>query len=87
MDDLISRRTVLQTLSLAGLSVTGGAFDALAQTATGTSGVFDPRRWWTRDYRIVQTNLREPDILEDPKEIARAVREFGGTAIDLGDGQ
>jgi hypothetical protein len=81
MNELFTRRGVLQAMSLAGLSVTGGAFDALAQTSPGVPGKFDPRRWWTRDYRIVQTNLREIDILENPKEIARAVREFGGTAI------
>jgi len=37
--------------------------------------------WYKRPYRIVQTNLREPDICRDPKKIAVSIREFGGNAI------
>ncbi len=72
-----SRRFVLQTLSLAGLSVAGGAF-AQARSPTGA---FDPKRWWLQDYRIVQTNLREIDIRENPRTIARAIRDFGANVI------
>ncbi|MET0271869.1 MAG: alpha-amylase family protein [Phenylobacterium sp.] len=71
-----SRRFVLQALTVTGLAAGAGAFGvAAAQTAA------DYKRWWERDYRIVQTNLREIDVLEDPRQIARDVKEFGGTAI------
>ena len=73
-----SRRLVLQTLSLAGLSIGGGFVPAMAQAG---GGAFDPKRWWLQDYRIVQTNLREIDIREDPRAIARAIRAFGGNVI------
>ncbi len=73
----VSRRLALQTLSLAGLSVAGGA---LAQ-GPRTAGTFSPKRWWLQDYRIVQTNLREIDIRENPRTIARAIRDFGGNVI------
>ncbi|MDF0546288.1 hypothetical protein PX699_28420 [Sphingobium sp. H39-3-25] len=32
-------------------------------------------------YRIVHTNLRKPDIRENPKLVARRIREFGRNAI------
>ena len=73
----VSRRLALQTLSLAGLGVAGGA---LAQ-GPRTGGAFDPKHWWLQDYRIVQTNLREIDIRENPRTIARAIRDFGGNVI------
>ncbi|QJU58365.1 hypothetical protein HL653_11795 [Sphingomonas sp. AP4-R1] len=75
-----TRRTVLQGLTLTGLAIGGGAAAAVAQAANGASG-FDRKRWWTQDYRIIQTNLREIDAREDPREIAKAVREFGGNVI------
>jgi hypothetical protein len=74
-----SRRTVLQGLTLTGLSLAGGAFAPVA--AQRASGGFDTKRWWTQDYRIVQTNLREIDIREDPRAIAKAVKDFGGNVI------
>ncbi|MGK6318367.1 alpha-amylase family protein [Sphingomonas sp. DT-204] len=77
----ISRRLILQSLSLAGLSVTGGAFGPAARAAGQASGGWNPKRWWTQDYRIVQTNLRETDAIEKPRDIARAIREFGGNVI------
>ncbi|MBL8555601.1 MAG: hypothetical protein JNL41_15115 [Phenylobacterium sp.] len=71
-----SRRFVLQGLTLTSAAIAAGAAgSAVAQTAAGQKG------WWERDYRIVQTNLREIDVLEDPRVIARAVKDFGGTAI------
>lgn len=77
----LSRRRVLQGLSLTALTLSSGALDKVfAQAAAGRDD-FDPRRWWEHDYRIVQTNLREIDILEDPREIARAVKDFGGNTI------
>lgn len=48
---------------------------AAAPSHTGTPN------WWREEYRILQTNLREIDVLEDSKEIARAVHEFGATAL------
>jgi len=54
---------------------------AAAQRELGAGGRFDRKRWWESDYRIVQTNLREIDARENPREIARAVREFGGNVI------
>lgn len=72
-----SRRFVLQGLSMTTLAVGTGAVSvaAAAQPAGGA------KRWWESDYRIVQTNLREIDVLEDPRAIAKAVKDFGGTAI------
>lgn len=77
----ISRRLVLQGMSLAGLTLAGGTQAAAARGIAKASGGFDPKRWWEQDYRIVQTNLREIDVRENPREIARAVREFGGNTI------
>ncbi len=74
-----SRRTVLGGIVLTALSAASGPAPLLAQSRRGTSG--GQGQWWSEDYRIVQTNLREIDALQDPREIARAVREFGGTAI------
>ncbi|WP_197277243.1 alpha-amylase family protein [Sphingomonas profundi] len=45
-------------------------------------GLSAPRpAWYKRPYRIVQTNLREIDVKEDPREIARAIKAFGGDVI------
>lgn len=77
----ISRRGVLQGLSLTALTLSTGALDQAFARDASARGSFNPRRWWEHDYRIVQTNLREIDILEDPREIARAVKEFGGNTI------
>lgn len=76
----ISRRLVLQGLTLTGLAIAGGAQAAVRNPGKAT-GRFSPTHWWEQDYRIVQTNLREIDIRENPREIARAVREFGGNTI------
>lgn len=73
-----TRRSVL----LGGITLTalaGTAGPVLAQGAA--SRRFDYRRWYEQDYRIVQTNLREIDALQDPHEIARAVKDFGGNVI------
>lgn len=74
-----SRRDVLQGLTIATLSATGSSVSLAA--GQGASEKIDFNRWWTQDYRIVQTNLREIDAKENPREIARAVKEFGGNAI------
>jgi SAM-dependent methyltransferase len=73
-----SRRTVLGGITLTALAAASGAGQAMAQAG----GAATPwKQWWTRDYRIVQTNLREIDVLRSPRDIAKAVKDFGGTAI------
>ena len=37
--------------------------------------------WWQRPYRMVQTNLRQPDALYDQKALAREVRAFGADVL------
>ncbi len=37
--------------------------------------------WWKRPYRMVQTNLRQPDALYDQKRLAKEVREFGADVL------
>ncbi len=71
----MSRRIVLQSIAASTLS-----FPGLVHAA-GSSASAGPNQWWTRDFRIVQTNLREIDVLQEPREIARAVRQFGGNVI------
>ena len=71
-----SRRTVLGGITLTAVSTASRV--AGAQTARGAAR---PKPWWLEDYRIVQTNLREIDAREDPRDIAREVKDFGGTAI------
>lgn len=81
MTEGATRRLVLQTLSL---SMAGSGLSGIARAApVGAADPvrFDPKRWWLQDYRIVQTNLREIDIKQSPRTIARAIREFGGNVI------
>jgi len=80
-DHAISRRFMLQGMTVAGLTLAGGSQAAAAMRSASKSGTFDPRQWWRQDYRIVQTNLREIDVRESPREMARAIREFGGNVI------
>jgi hypothetical protein len=79
--DDASRRDVLKGLSAAGLAMAAVAPAVTASAQAPSAPGADFGRWWTRDYRIVQTNLREIDALEDPREIARQTKDFGGTAI------
>ncbi|MEZ2130999.1 MULTISPECIES: hypothetical protein [unclassified Sinorhizobium] len=37
--------------------------------------------WWKRPYRMVQTNLRQPDALYDQRRLAREIREFGADVL------
>jgi hypothetical protein len=37
--------------------------------------------WWQRPYRMVQTNLRQPDALLDARRLARQVSEFGADVL------
>lgn len=43
--------------------------------ATGT------KDWWKRPYRMVQTNLRQPDALYDQRQLARQVKDFGADVL------
>ena len=77
----MGRRDLLQAGGVLGLALAaGGTSPAVVAAARASSGA-DGRPWYKKPYRIVQTNLREPDIREDPKRIARAIREFGGSVI------
>ena len=64
--------------------VGGAAAGALAVpfpvTAFSTAGAAR-KDWWKGEYRILQTNLREIDVRQDPVRIARDVRAFGASAI------
>lgn len=37
--------------------------------------------WWQRPYRMVQTNLRQPDALYDQRELAKEAKEFGADVL------
>ena len=37
--------------------------------------------WWQRPYRMVQTNLRQPDALYDQKTLAKETRAFGADVL------
>lgn len=84
---LQNRRQFLGTVSVAGaafllpslVGTSGGQVLAAESTFTGTK--VNVPKWWLDQYRILQTNLREIDALQNPKAIARAVREFGATAL------
>jgi hypothetical protein len=41
----------------------------------------DTKTWWQRPYRMVQTNLRQPDALYDQKKLAREVKDFGADVL------
>ncbi|WP_238368554.1 alpha-amylase family protein [Mesobacterium pallidum] len=41
----------------------------------------DTKSWWKEPFRLVQTNLRQPDALYDQRALARETREFGATAL------
>jgi len=79
--DGATRRHFIQRMAAAGLTIGSGALPAMVSGAVAAGTGFDRRRWWEQEYRIVQTNLREIDAREDPRAIARAVREFGGNVI------
>jgi hypothetical protein len=41
----------------------------------------DTKTWWQRPYRMIQTNLRQPDALVDQKMLARQVKDFGADVL------
>jgi hypothetical protein len=73
----MGRRNLLQTGGILGLALAAGPVDAVVRSVASAG----TKRWYEKPYRIVQTNLREPDIREDPVTIARSVRDFGGNVI------
>jgi hypothetical protein len=69
---------MLQALSATSVAyVTAGS--AMAQP--GSRAARGGKAWWEEDYRIIQTNNAETDVLQNPRDIAKAVKDFGGTAI------
>ena len=40
-----------------------------------------PKPWWQRPYRMIQTNLRQPDALYDQRRLAREVKAFGADVL------
>ncbi|AJE47821.1 alpha-amylase family protein [Celeribacter indicus] len=51
----------------------------LDNTATSTALSF--KDWYRKPYRLIQTNLRQMDVLYDQRALAREAREFGATAL------
>jgi hypothetical protein len=45
------------------------------------SASVDTKTWWQRPYRMIQTNLRQPDALVDQKMLARQVKDFGADVL------
>lgn len=48
---------------------------------SSASGATDTKTWWQRPYRMVQTNLRQPDALYDQRKLAREVKAFGADVL------
>lgn len=73
----ITRRDMVRALPATAML---SAIPVPAWSATANSS-FNRREWWKHEYRVLQTNLREIDVLQDPQEIARATRDFGANVI------
>ncbi|HMI19585.1 MAG TPA: alpha-amylase family protein [Sphingomonas sp.] len=76
----VRRRDLLQAGGVLGLALTTAGSGSV-QAAVRAMSDAGKQPWYKKPYRIVQTNLREPDIREDPRKIARDIREFGGNVI------
>ena len=50
-----------------------------SQEETSTRAVL--RDWWKRPFRMVQTNLRQPDARVDQRMLARQIKEFGANVL------
>jgi hypothetical protein len=50
-------------------------------TTTASSETATAPAWWQRPYRMVQTNLRQPDALYDQKALAKEIRAFGADVL------
>lgn len=79
-DHAIGRRDVLLGAAIAGVTVAGPQFAIRAAETDGVDAGGD-RNWARRPFRLVQTNLRELDVVEDPRKVVRDVRDYGGNAI------
>ncbi len=47
----------------------------------GSGAVADTKGWWKRPYRMVQTNLRQPDALYDQRKLAQQIKAFGADVL------
>ncbi|WP_380879491.1 hypothetical protein ACFB49_22600 [Sphingomonas sp. DBB INV C78] len=70
-----SRRDIFKG-AMAGVSLALPLGPAGAMTAGSPD-----KDWWKKEYRILQTNLREIDARQDPATIARDVRAFGANTL------
>jgi hypothetical protein len=81
----LSRRGFLQSAPSVGLSLAMASASVAGLAAPDPASpsllAFDRKAWWKTPYRVVQTNLREPDARQDPRTIAREIKEFGGNVI------
>lgn len=50
------------------------------QSASGSANT-DSKGWWQRPYRMVQTNLRQPDALYDQRKLAQEAKAFGADVL------
>ncbi len=48
---------------------------------SSASGATDTKTWWQRPYRMVQTNLRQPDALYDQRKLAQEIKAFGADVL------
>ena len=76
----LHRRELMRRTGIVGLAIAGGAFNASAAVQVGF-GSASPKDWAKRPFRLVQTNLREPDVRDDARKVVRDIREYGGNAI------
>ena len=76
----LHRRELMRRTGIVGLAIAGGAFNASAVVQVGF-GSASPKDWAKRPFRLVQTNLREPDVRDDARKVVRDIREYGGNAI------
>ena len=51
------------------------------EATTATPDAATAPAWWQRPYRMVQTNLRQPDALYDQKALAKETRAFGADVL------
>lgn len=53
----------------------------MSEKTGGNINLAGEKAWWQKPYRMVQTNLRQPDALYDQKALARETREFGANVL------
>lgn len=74
----VDRRELLLGASIVGIAFSGGASASATIQRAGTTNRKD---WAKRPFRLIQTNLREPDVRQDPRKVVRDIRDYGGDAI------